>query len=325
MSADSKAFLLVLRGHVEGCVRSSLFDTPQYSYRPGMDTNNAILRAVCHCRAVRQLPRQAIRNRTSRIMGALPPELHGGLLISLDMYKAFDSVPRKELFMAMLEANVEGNMARLIMQVHLQTIRRVRHAGQEGSCGMSRGLRQGCPIAPILYAAWSGRMCRKLMSKLGTRWCSTRLSMFADDVLGFWELPSIDSLKRAMSDLGIVLQTLQESGVTINAEKSAAILGLTGAKKARCMRAYAELAKQRLRLKVENLETVAHSPLVEVIPYLGVQLSYGLFESQTVQHRIDKAVARFNTFAPTANSALVTGFVFTNVVCGLRCGMVCFP
>ena len=180
MSADSKAFVLVLRGHVEGCVRSLLFDTPQYSYRPGMDTNNAILRAVCHCRAVRQLQRQAIRNRTSRIMGALPPELHGGLLISLDMCKAFDSVPHKELFMAMLEANVEENMARLIMQVHLQTICRVRHAGQEGSCGMSRGLRQGCPIAPILCAAWSGRMWRKLMSKLGTRWCSTRLSMFAD-------------------------------------------------------------------------------------------------------------------------------------------------
>ena len=109
-----------------------------------------------------------MRNHTARILGAIPLELQGGLLISLDMSKAFDSVPQphKELFLAMLEAGVEMNMARLILQVHVQTICRVRHAGHEGSCRMSRGLRQGCPIAPILYAAWSGRICRILMSKL---------------------------------------------------------------------------------------------------------------------------------------------------------------
>ena len=54
LSADSKAFLLVLRGHVEGPIKRALFDTPQYAYRPGLDTNNAILRAISHCKAVRQ-------------------------------------------------------------------------------------------------------------------------------------------------------------------------------------------------------------------------------------------------------------------------------
>ena len=150
MSADSKAFLLVLRGHVESRIRSSLYDVPQYSYRPGMDTHNAILRAVSHCKAVRALQKQAVQNHTARVMGAVLPELQGGLLVSLDMSKAFDSVPHKEIFLAMLEAGVEMNMARLILQVHVQTICRVRHAGHEGSCGKSRGLRQGCPIAPIL-------------------------------------------------------------------------------------------------------------------------------------------------------------------------------
>ena len=143
MSADSKAFLLVLRGHVEGSIRKSLYDIPQYSYRPGMDTHNAILRAVSHCKAVRSLQKQAVQNHTARVLGAIPPELQGGLLVSLDMSKAFDSVPHKELFLAMLEAGVESSMVRLILQVHVQTICRVRHAGHEGSCGMSRGLRPG--------------------------------------------------------------------------------------------------------------------------------------------------------------------------------------
>ena len=116
MSADSKAFLLVLRGHVEGSIRKSLYDIPQYSYRPGMDTRNAILRAVSHCKAVRSLQKQAVQNHTARVLGAIPPELQGGLLVSLDVSKAFDSVPHKELFLAMLEAGVESSMARLILR-----------------------------------------------------------------------------------------------------------------------------------------------------------------------------------------------------------------
>ena len=166
LSADSKAFLLVLRGHMEGPIRRALSDAPQYAYRPGLDTNNAILRAISHCKAVRMLLKQAVRNHTARVMGELPPELQGGLLVSLDMSKAFDSVPHQELFLAMRESNVEENIARLVMQVHIQTVCWVRHAGQEGSCGMSRGLRQGCPIAPILYAAWSSRLCKQLRGRV---------------------------------------------------------------------------------------------------------------------------------------------------------------
>ena len=169
---------------------------------------------------------------------------------------------------------------------------------------MSRGLRQGCPIAPILYAAWSGRICRILMSKLGPTWCSSHLSMFADDILGFWEITSASYLKRATRELGILLRVLSESGIllrvlsesgmSINAEKSAAILSLSGTKKAQCIREHTEQIKQASHLRVATEGVLAHIPLVEVLPYLGVQLSYGRFEAQTLQYRLDKAVAKFN-------------------------------
>ena len=185
-------------------------------------------------------------------------------------------------------------MARLILQVHVQTTCRVRHAGHEGSCDMSRGLRQGCPLAPILYAAWSGRVCRILMSKLGQPWCSSHLSMFADDILGFWEITSAYSLKRATCELSVLLQVLSASGMTINADKSAAILSLSGTRKHRCIREYTEQNSQSSYLRVSMDGESAHIPLVEVLPYLGVQLSYGRFEAQTLQYRLDKAVAKFN-------------------------------
>ena len=212
-------------------------------------------------------------------MGTLPPELQGGLLVSLDMSKAFDSVPHQELFLAMREANVEENIARLVMQVHMQTVCWVRHAGHEGSFGMSRGLHQGCPVAPILYAAWSSRMCRQLRGRLGDRWCSSRLSMFADDILGFWEITSVLSLRKAKSELRILLQTLRDAGMTINADKSAALLGLSGMKNSRALKERTEMVKQVQHLKVEGMEGTTFIPLVEVLPYLGTRLSYGQFES----------------------------------------------
>ena len=294
LSADSKAFLLVLRGHMEGPIRRALSDAPQYAYRPGLDTNNAILRAISHCKAVRQLLKQAVRNHTSRVMGALPPELQGGLLVSLDMSKAFDSVPHQELFLAMRESNVEESIARLVMQVHIQTVCWVRHAGHEGSCGMSRGLRQGCPIAPILYVAWSSRMCRQLRRRLGDSWRGSHLSMFADDILGFWEITSVVSLRKASSELLVLLQTLRDAGMTINADKSVALLGLAGIKKSRALKEHTEMVKQAQYLKVADKKDAMLIPMVEVIPYLGVQLSYGQFEAQTVQHRIEQAVTRSN-------------------------------
>ena len=297
MSADSKAFLLVLRNHVEDTVRSSLFDTPQYSSRPGLDTSNAIMRALSHCRAVRLLQQQAVRNHTSRVMGALPPELHGGLMVSLDMSKAFDSMPHQELYMALLESNVEESLAQIIMQVRIQTVCFVRHAGAEGTCGMSRGLRQGCPIAPIMYAAWSGRLCRKLRRRLGDSWCSAHLSMFADDVLGFWEITSMGALDRAGVELGVLLQTLRDSGMTINSEKSASVLGLSGTKKSRAMKGHTVEVKGVEHLRVEASGQTTLIPLVEVVPYLGVKLSYGKFEAQTVQRRIEKATQRFNVLS----------------------------
>ena len=55
MPADSKAFLHILREAISPRVLDALSSTPQYAYRPGTSTSDALLRASLHCRSVRDL------------------------------------------------------------------------------------------------------------------------------------------------------------------------------------------------------------------------------------------------------------------------------
>ena len=64
---------------------------------------------------------------------------------------------------------------------------------------MSRGLRQGCPLAPTLYVCFTVRLRRKLNQQLGGRWAQAHLTTFADDTHGFWTLRSVSDFLRALS------------------------------------------------------------------------------------------------------------------------------
>ena len=92
----------------------------------------------------------------TRITGDVALELTGGLLISVDLAKAFDSVPNHELYRALVEANINTAVTHALMHVRVQTKCSILHSKSSCAISMSRGLRQGCPVAPILYASWTG-------------------------------------------------------------------------------------------------------------------------------------------------------------------------
>ena len=105
---------MVLREQVRDTILQSLYEVPQHAYRPHMDTNDAILRAARHCNIIRGLLQSTVRNNTARLMGASTLELCGGLLVSLDLAKAFDSVPHQELYFSLLDCGVEYSVAQVL-------------------------------------------------------------------------------------------------------------------------------------------------------------------------------------------------------------------
>ena len=228
-------------------------------------------------------------------MGAPQPELCGGLLVSLDLAKAFDSVPHQELYLSLLDCGVDSGVAQVLMQVHMQTQCDIIHSKQSRCVGMSRGLRQGCPVAPIMYAAWTRRLCFQLNAVLGESWSQQHLSIFADDTLLFWSLNSRLALKRAIKEAGTLMSVLSMDGMCINYEKSSCLLALSGTQKKQAMRSHTSWHQGMECLCLWVGTSQVRIPILEQLSYLGIQLSYGKFEAQSVQHRIEKATKQFQS------------------------------
>ena len=55
--------------------------------------------------------------------------------------------------------------------------------------------RQGCPIAPIVFAAWSCRLCKLVNRRLSRAWMDEHGTLFADDIFSCWKLRTVQAFK----------------------------------------------------------------------------------------------------------------------------------
>jgi len=70
----------------------------------------------------------------------------------VDMRAAFDSMDRGVLIETMRERGVRDGLVRRVGEIVRETASRVRVGGETGKSFWSiRGVRQGCPLTPILF------------------------------------------------------------------------------------------------------------------------------------------------------------------------------
>ena len=293
-AADTKSFLVLLKKHSTAPILESLWSTPQFAYRPHVDTYNAILRAISHCLSVREMQQHRRTDHTSRLLAGHSEGFTGGLMISLDLAKAFDSVPHSELYAALIESGVQQALVECLLSVHQHTRCDIRQSGQVRSVDMGRGLRQGCPIAPILFSAWTARLCRRLDSLLGAGWSQRHLGIFADDTWGSWQVRQVEHMRRAFRDIEVLLGVMQSLGVSINFEKSSLVISMQGPGKNSITRDKLVQWKGKLQARFAGPNGSVYIPVVDSFVYLGICLSYGSFELETIRHRVEKATSNFN-------------------------------
>ena len=229
MSPDSKAFLIILKKQAETFTQVGLQDVPQYAYRAGASTADAILRGSSHCRHIRQVLERTATDLTSRILRQTEARLVGGLMCGLDLSQAFDRLEYSEMYLALCDTGMPIALAKLLLTVHSQTALHIVHGSHRGTVSMSRGLRQGCPIAPLIYTAWVIRLCRKLNSDIHPSWPAKHMSIYADDKHCHWEIANPRSLFKAIAQLRTRLNTLRGCGMEVSIAKCVAVLALKGA------------------------------------------------------------------------------------------------
>ena len=293
MSPDTKAFLLILKKHANPYVQAALQGVPQYAYRRGTSTSEPIMRASQHCSEVRRILELHKGDLTTRLLAQQEAELVGGVMCSIDLAKAFDSVDYREMLLSLTDTGMPENLARVLIAVHVQTELHIHHGGELQVVQMSRGLRQGCPIAPMIYAAWTCRLCKLINARLGQTWTQEHMSLFADDKHCYWQVRSKREFQGALHQLDVILSLLRETKMQVNFSKSAVVYALRGRAAEEMVAKYTRWHNGSRCLLIRGQSGAVKIPIVDRFVYLGVTLSYGAFEMQSVQHRVSKANQSF--------------------------------
>ena len=289
MGADSKAFLSVIKLHVNPVIQRALCDIPQYAYRQRASTCDALLRASLHCAAVRQQLAGYVEDHTARVLGVPERELLGGMMVSLDLSKAFDKLRYEEMYISLVDAGVPDELSRLLLHIHSRTIIRIEHGGKRGTTCMRRGLRQGCGVAPMIYACWTIRLCKLINLRLGNHWMQKQSSIFADDKHFYWSIGSCQDLHVGIQQLRHILVIIHELGMTVNFQKSLVVIMLKGRRAVSMMYKYTKWWNGGRCLILRTGDHDTYIPTKDSMTYLGTILSYQNFELQTAQHRAAQA------------------------------------
>ncbi|KAI3362928.1 hypothetical protein L3Q82_011604 [Scortum barcoo] len=184
----------------------------------------------------------------------------------VDLEKAFDRVPRGILWGVLREYGVRGPLLRAVRSLYDRSRSLVRIAGSKSDLfPVHVGLRQGCPLSPVLFIIFMDRISRRSQGPEGVRFGNHRISslLFADDVV---------LLASSSQDLQHVLERFaaecEAAGMRISTSKSEAMV--LDRKRVACP----------LRVGGEVL------PQVEEFKYLGV-----LFTSEgKMEREIDRRI-----------------------------------
>uniref|UniRef100_A0AAY5KR82 Reverse transcriptase domain-containing protein n=1 Tax=Esox lucius TaxID=8010 RepID=A0AAY5KR82_ESOLU len=140
----------------------------------------------------------------------------------VDLEKAFDCVPRGLRWRVLREYGVLGPLLRAVRSLYDRSRSLVRIAGSKSDLfPVHVGLRQGCPLSPVLFVIFMDRISRRSQGPEGVRFGDHTISslLFADDVVVL--APSNQDLQHA---LGRFAAECEAVGMRISTSKSEAMV-----------------------------------------------------------------------------------------------------
>ncbi|KAK3521336.1 hypothetical protein QTP70_003461 [Hemibagrus guttatus] len=189
----------------------------------------------------------------------------------VDLEKAFDRVPHGILWEVLWEYGVRGPLLRAVRSLYNRSRSLVRIASCKSDLfPVHVGLRQGCPLSPVLFIVFMDRISRRSQWLEGVRFGDHRISslIFADDVVLL--APSSLDLQHA---LGRFAAECEAAGMRVSTSKSEAMV--LDRKKVACI----------LQVGGEIL------PQVEEFKYLGVLFTSEGRMDREIDRRIGAAAA----------------------------------
>ena len=178
-----KAVLSLLAARIKPVVQAYASDCQQHAYLPGRSTEGALLWIFHKCRLIRELAESSRRTiYDKRYNTSATDPYTGGMVLSLDMSLAFDSVPRSYIQASLLDAGIALPDVQLIMQWLHGSEYHLTHGRVDLRILTQRGVRQGCVLSPLLWSCFTCYVAKHLPQTLRKQ----DLQMYADDFLMYW-------------------------------------------------------------------------------------------------------------------------------------------
>ena len=225
---SSKVLAMTLRQNLLVVLLPLLQQLPQFAYTMGRGTADALAKAHAHFTEVDDMLRGAAVNRFGQQAGIATPKCQGGMALSLDLSRAFDSVRRGLVYQALRDNGVDQATIEVVQHLHFQAKYHFTVGDRRDSTQTSTGIKQGCCIAPYLWSYFTTSFLLLLQARRDQAWIIRVLTLFADDCWGSWVIRSSSDFDRAREDLKLILETLESLQMNINYQKTAILLKLVG-------------------------------------------------------------------------------------------------
>ena len=281
-----KSLSRILKQRLIAQVGPHILQFPQFAYVSGRSTEGAIARVVEHCNTVREELGHCKRNIYSKRDGHKAMAINGGIQLAVDMSTAFDRVPRSALRQALVWAGASAQLIEVIDKLHDQCDYHIQHAGFRGTVNMKRGVRQGCTLAPVLFAIFSCFLADLIGKRTDYVWMQHSLTLYADDTHASWTVRSESDLLFVERCILAIHATFTEYGMVVNPQKSVVICSLFGRLSKQWCRNRIQKSARGYFLCVGPVHQPLRIPIQSSMVYLGVVVSYGNYELQTMKHRL---------------------------------------
>ena len=288
---SSRVIGKVLQCRLRPYVEAYLRDLPQWAYTPGRGTLDAALRVQAHCQQVMQ-ECQPNRWTVREARAGLPRPLHqvGGLQLSLDLSAAFDTLEWCHIADALRDADIPMELQAHIMEWHRNIKYHLEIQGQHIEIAASRGIKQGCLVAPLVWSLVTGGFLYLLALETDPLWVAQDVTAYADDFHAGSRVTNIRGLQSLLFRLGSLLDILAQAGLNVNALKSAILYRFKGTFARTWLRQHIRTTPDgdlfRLRTPAGALYEF---PVVSTHTYLGTRISYHDPRVQTLRHRMQLA------------------------------------
>ena len=266
---------------------------PQFGYLPSRSAQDAINRVVTHCSQVRDLVLSQCRSVQNRMQNAATFSICGGLQMFLDLSRAFDSIRRPILFEQLNRCGVSSEMITLMRALHEGTQYHLYHNGEFHPIKVGLGVRQGCKAAPILWACLMCGFLQRAAELLTPEWVSAHITLYADDFHVGATFCIATELQLALHNFGVILDLLEDFGLTVNTDKSHVLFAVAGTNHRKYSCNLIQRTRDMVRLTIPRRRAETSLKVSSEATYLGVKLSYKRMEALTLQFRISSAQASF--------------------------------